>query len=58
MTLLGSIKKDVDQVDKDGEYVPKLESVGVVLVRCNLVNSNYQQASKVSLTFVPNKQFG
>ena len=30
----------------------------VVLVHCNLVNSNYQQASKVVFTFVPNKQFG
>ena len=57
MKLLGSIKKDVDQ-DKDVENVPKLESVEVVLVHCNLVNSNYQQASKVSFTFVPNKQFG
>ena len=41
MKLLGSTKKDVDQ-DKDGEDVPKLESVEVVLVHCNLVNSNYQ----------------
>ena len=24
----------------------------------NLVNNNYQQASKVVFTFVPNKQFG
>ena len=51
MKLLGSTKKDVDQ-DKDGEDVPKLESVEVVLVHCNLVNNNYQQAS---ITFVPNK---
>ena len=50
-------KKDVDQ-DKDGEDVPKLESVEVVLVHCNLVNNNYQQASKVLFTFVPDKQFG
>ena len=28
------------------------------LVHCNLVNSNYQQASKVLFTFVLNKQFG
>ena len=42
MKLLGSTKKDVDQ-DKDGEDVPKLESVEVVLVHCNLVNNNYQQ---------------
>ena len=38
--------------------MPKLESVEVILVRCNLVNNNYQQASKVLFTFVPNKQFG
>ena len=57
MKLLGSSKKDVDQ-DRDGENLPKLESVEVVLVHCNLVNNNYQQASKVLFTFVPNKQFG
>ena len=57
MRLLRSSKKDLDQ-DKDGEDVPKLESVEVVLVHCNLVNNNYQQASKVLFTFVPNKQFG
>ena len=62
MKLIGSSKKkkkkkDIDQ-DKDGEIVPKLESVEVVLVHCNLVNNNYQQASKVLFTFVPNKQFG
>ena len=38
--------------------MPKLASVEVVLVHCNLVNKNYQQASKVLFTFVPNKQFG
>ena len=57
MQLLGSSKKDIDQ-NKDGEIVPKLETVGVVLVHCILVNNNYQQASKVLFTFVPNKQFG
>ena len=36
----------------------KLESVQVFLVHCNLVNSSYQQASKVLFTFMPNKQFG
>ena len=56
MKLLGSTKKDVDK-DKDGEDVPKLESVEVVLVHCNLVNNSYQQASKVLFTFVPNNQF-
>ena len=57
MRLLGSTKKNVDQ-DKDGENVPKLECVDAVLVHCNLVNNNYQQASKVTFSFVPNKQFG
>ena len=41
MKLLGDTKKDVDQ-DKDGDDVPKLESVEVVLVHFNLVNNNYQ----------------
>ena len=57
MTLLASTKKNIDQ-DEDGEDVPKLESVEVVLVHCNLVNNNYQQASKVLFTFIPNEQFG
>ena len=35
--LSGSTKEDVDQ-NKDGQDVPKLESVEVVLVHCNLVN--------------------
>ena len=39
MKLVGSSKKDVDQ-DKDREDVPKLESVEVVLVHCNLNNKN------------------
>ena len=37
--------------------MPKLETVEVVLVHCNLVNNNYQQASKVLFNFVPNKKF-
>ena len=31
--------------------MPKLESAEVVLVYCNLVNNNYQQASKALFTF-------
>ena len=57
MQLLGSSKKDINQ-NKDGEIVPRLEAVEVVLVHCNLVNNIYQQASKVLFSFVPNKQFG
>ena len=55
--LLGSTKKDVNK-DKDGEIVPKSESVKLVLVHCNLVKNDYQQPSKVLFTFDPNKQFG
>ena len=57
MQLFESLKKDIDQ-NKNEEIVTRLETVEVVLVHCNLVNNNYQQASKVLLTFVPNKQFG
>ena len=57
MKLLGSTNKVVDK-DKNGENVPKLESVEVVLVHCNLVKNDYQSASKVLFSFVPNKQFG
>ena len=39
MKLLGSTKKDVGK-DKDGEIVPKLESVKVVLVHYNLVKND------------------
>ena len=38
--------------------MPKLESVEVVLMHCNLVNKSYQQACKILFTFVPNKQVG
>ena len=39
------------------ENVPKLESIEVVLVHCNLVQNDYQH-TEVLLNFVPNKQFG
>ena len=57
MKLLGSTNKVVDE-DKNGENVPKLESVEVVLFHCNLVKNDYQHASKVLFSFVPNKKFG
>ena len=37
--------------------MPKLESVKVVLVYCNLVKNDFQHTSKVLFTIVPNKQF-
>ena len=57
MQLLASSKNVIDK-NKNGELVPRLETVEVVLVHCNLVNNNYQQTSKVLFTLVPNKQFG
>ena len=57
MKLLGSSTDTIDG-DKNSELVPKLESVDLVSVHCNLVNNSYQQASKVLFTFVPNKKYG
>ena len=57
MKLLGCTKDTID-ADKNSENVPRLGSVEVVLVHCNLVNNNYQQASRVLFTFVPTKQYG
>ena len=57
MQLLGSSKKAIDK-NKNGELVPESKTVEIVLIHCNLVNNNYQQASKVLFTCVPNKQFG
>ena len=49
MKLLGSAKKDVDK-DSDGENVPQLEYVQVVLVHCNLLKNDFQHTSKVLFT--------
>ena len=57
MKLLGIRKKYADK-DKNWETVPKLESVEAALVHCSLVKNDYQQASKVLFTFVPNNEFG
>ena len=57
MKLLRSTKQGADK-DKNRENVPKLESAEVVLVHCDLVKNDYQHASKVLFTFVPNKEFG
>ena len=57
MKLLGSTKKVVDK-NKNRENIPKLGSVEVVLVHCNLVKIDFQHTSKVLFNFVPNKEFG
>ena len=55
--LLWSTKIKINK-DKRGENVPHVEITGVVLIRCNIVNNDYQQDSRVFYTFVPNKLFG
>ena len=50
MKLFGSIKKLIDKT-KNGENVPSLEVVEIVLVQCNIVHNQYQRKSKVSYTF-------
>ena len=57
MKLLGSTESKITK-DKNGENVPHLEIVKLVLVHCNLVNNDYQQDSRILFTFVPNKAFG
>ena len=42
MQLLGSSKKEISQ-DKDGELVPKIENVDVVLIHYNVVNKTHQK---------------
>ena len=44
--------------DKNAENVPYLETWEVVLVHCNIINSDFQQDSRAMYTFVPNKPFG
>ena len=57
MKLLASTVSKINK-DKNGENVPHLEVVEVVLVHCNLVNNDYQQNLRIFYTFVPNKAFG
>ena len=57
MKLLGSTENKIIK-DKNGKNVPYLKITEVVLVHCNIVNSDYQQDSRVLYTFVPSKPFG
>ena len=55
MRLLRSTKSDIDK-HKNGEYEQELDLVEVVLMHCNLGNSDYQQPSEVLFTLVFIKQ--
>ena len=57
MKLLGSTERKITE-DKNGENVPHLEIVELILIHCNVVNNNYQQNSRILYTFAPNKPFG
>ena len=57
MKLFGSTESKITK-DKNGENVPHLEIVELVLVHCNLVNNDYQQDSRILYPLVPNKTFG
>ena len=57
MKLIGSTESKITKV-KNGENVPHLEIIELVLVHCNLVNKDYQENSRILYTFVPNKLFG
>ena len=56
MKLFGSTKKLIDKT-RNGEKVPRLEVVEVVLVQCNLVDNEDQQKSEILHTFTPDKSY-
>ena len=46
MKLLGSTETKITK-DRNGENVPHLEMVELLLVNCNLVNNDYQEDSRM-----------
>ena len=56
IVLFGSTKRLIDKT-RNGENVPNLEVVEVVLVQCNLVDHQYQKRFDVLETFAPNKSY-
>ena len=56
MKLLGSTESKITG-GKNGENVPHLKVVELVLIHCNIVDNSYQQNSRILYTFVPNKTF-
>ena len=57
MKLLRSYKKQINK-SKNDEKVPHLEITEVVLVHCNIVNSDSQLDLSVLYALAPNKSFG
>ena len=50
MKFFGSTRNVIEET-KNGENVPILKLVDIVLVQCNLVNNQYQQKSEVLYAF-------
>ena len=57
MKLLVSTESKITG-EKNGENVPHIEVVELVLIHCNIVDNSYQQNSRILYTFVPNKPCG
>ena len=57
MKLLGSTENKKTKY-KNNENAPQLETTEVVLVHCNIVDTDYPQDSSVLYAFVPNTSFG
>ena len=57
MKLLGSYKSKITG-ERNGDNIPHLEVVELVLIHCNIVDNSYQRNSRILYTFVPNKPFG
>ena len=56
MKLLGITKKSIDKT-KNGENVPSLEVVEIVLVQYNLVDNQYKQKSNILYIFATNESY-
>ena len=56
MKLFRSTNKLIDKI-KNGEKVPRLEVVEIVLDQCNLIDNNHIQKSEVSYTCPPTKSY-
>ena len=57
MKLPGSSKSKTTK-DEHGKNVPHLEITEVILIHCNIANSDPQLDLRVLHTFFPNKSFG
>ena len=56
MKLLENTKTKITK-NENGENIPHVEIIEVILVHYNIVKIDYQQDSRVLYTFVPNKSF-